>query len=94
MSSPLPHPYYPSLLFPAVQISSPHAELLDVGRFVYSPLKSSIQLKSIPPSCSKGEKKNVVLPGTIIGREPTPKFVCVGAGPSIENIQFFGQPMP
>jgi hypothetical protein len=61
-----------------------------VSKSVYSLLQSSIQLKSIPPSCSKGEKKNMLLPGTALGREPRSKYACVGAGPSMGNAQLFG----
>lgn len=59
------------------------------------PLKSSIQLKSIPPSSSKGKKKNVVLPEVILGREPcTPNTYVLVPAHQLEIFSSLGLPMP
>lgn len=47
----------------------------DMCKVVYSPLKPSIQLKSIPPSCSKGRIKKVVPSGTSLDGKAHPKLV-------------------
>lgn len=52
-----------------------HAMLRDTWKVVYSPLKPSIQLKSIPPSCSKGRIKKVVPSGTSLDGQAHPKLV-------------------
>lgn len=57
-----------------------HTMWLDMYKFVYSPLKSSIQLKSIPPSCSKGEKKRVIPSGQSLDGQAHRQYLF-GAGP-------------